>query len=587
MIAKQEGTLAPGLVPRPFPGETTISYASRLEAMLGMDPGYLWSMARAQARRFGPGKSADEGIHLRLRTICERMTGFSTGTLVPDPSKKRAWHACKECAGGLTVQLDSGDGHLVCQEHKRWIGPTVVDNGTPTASDLPMAASLLFLLTNPGLTKRLFDPGITFRQAYGILSEAITGELPKAGWAIIDQAWLLLRPAFVWFRTAKLGEKGAAPFEPQLMPRVVVKSATYPLEPMGRYMDCLKTRDRGDDQWWSDCFTVRQADPQAAALLMCSNGHAQRNSRAHARRFKAEAFHCTICTGQRVVPGLNSLGDVMPVLAIEWDYPVNGDLTPFMVSTGSNRQVGWVCGNGHHYLAYITNRTLQGSGCRICADVRPGINDLASTNPELAALWDDTANGLLMPTDISAWNKTVKVHLRCIKGHTFIRTPVDLLRSRGRCPTCVGHILVPGANDLATVRPDIAAWWHPTLNGDLTPDMVKRGSDLEVWWQCDDGHAFLARVNYRCKQKKRTCPVDTGRMLLIGTNDLATKEPALAKDWDRERNGFSPSEVVPGTKPYAWTCKNGHTQHTSVGNRRRARGCTNCAPAERVARGQP
>jgi hypothetical protein len=156
-----------------------------------------------------------------------------------------------------------------------------------------------------------------------------------------------------------------------------------------------------------------------------------------------------------------------------------------------------------------------------------------------------------------------KVHLRCIMGHVFVRTPVDLVRFRGRCQHCVGRILIPGVNDLATVRPDIAAWWHPTHNGDLTPNMVKPGSQIEVWWQCEDGHAFPGRVDYRCDQKKRTCPVDTGRLLLTGVNDLATREPALVKDWDYERNGFGPSEVVPGAKPHAWICKYGHTQQAA------------------------
>lgn len=606
----------------------------------------MWSVARVQERRITTGNITREAIGSRLSAMCERMTGFPAGPFMPGASQQIAWHACQECTGGLTVQLESGDGHMACQEHKRWTGPSVVNKGTlpgcppqsdgyhsrrvsdevlgadvrlenlirsckanqrlldevwariasakrrlyrgaPAPSDLPMAAALLSVLIDPDLNRQLFDPAITFKQAYVILTESICGELPKADWAIIDQAWLLLRPTFVWFRTTKLKEKGTTPFEPLFEPVVARKSFTFPLEPMGRYMDCLKTRDRVDDQWWSDRFTVPQASPQAAELLICSNGHVQRTTRAHARRFKAEAFHCTICSGQRVVPGLNSLGDIMPMLAIEWDYTVNGDLTPFMVSIGSNRKVGWICGKGHHYSALIANWALNGTGCRICAGhvVLPGLTDLATTNPELAAMWDDKANGDLQPTGISA-NSTVKVHWRCIKGHTFVRTPFNAVQSASRCPKCLGKVLIPGTNDLATLRPDVTAWWHPTKNGALMPNQLKPGSETKVHWLCPDGHEFDTTPAYLCGQKKLTCPVDTGRLLVSGVNDLAAKEPALVMDWDYERNGFGPHEVVPGAGPYIWTCKYGHTQPSSVRNRRRAGGCTICPPEDRVASGQ-
>ena len=32
--------------------------------------------------------------------------------------------------------------------------------------------------------------------------------------------------------------------------------------------------------------------------------------------------------------------------------------------------------------------------------------------------------------------------------------------------------------------PEIAKEWHPTLNGDLTPDKVSYGSNKIIWWQC-------------------------------------------------------------------------------------------------------
>lgn len=648
MITRHQGTLAPGLIPHQFAGETSSSYASRLEARLGMDQGYLWSLARANQRHIEPDSMTGANIRARLTDLCIRMAGFVPSAAEQGMSPHVVWHACMECVGGLAIQVVPDNNQLVCCEHKRWTGPSVgstrtspgrppepgeyssvrvsdavaeadiqfenlikhrplvtpalIDQiwariasakkrryrGVPTPSDFPMAVALLSVLTDPDFISRLFDPAVTFKQGYAILAEAITTKLPKAGWAIIDQAWLLLRTTFVSYRVTKLGEKGVTPFVPVLALDVTPGTVMYPLEPMGRYLDCLHTNNRMDGQWWLDRFLVPQAAPQSEELLICGNGHIQRTTRAHAHRSRNEVFRCPICSGKHVVPGLNSMGDVMPILAKEWDHAANGDLTPFMVSTGSNRKVGWICSRGHHYQAYIMNRTLQRTGCKLCAGntLVPGANDLASTYPELAALWDDNANGDLKPNEIAATNTTIKVQLRCVDGHTFARTPFNLIQSQGRCPKCSGRILVPGDNDLLTQRPDIAAWWHPTRNGTLMPSQVRARSYEKVHWLCPDGHSFEAAPVYLSDRKKLSCPVDTGRLLSPGENDLATKEPALVRDWDSKRNGFEPSETVPGRRAYIWTCKMGHTLHVSVVNRRRSGGCTDCPPEERVAAGE-
>ena len=51
-----------------------------------------------------------------------------------------------------------------------------------------------------------------------------------------------------------------------------------------------------------------------------------------------------------------------------------------------------------------------------------------------------------------------------------------------------------GFNDLSTMEPEIAAQWHPTLNGSLTPQMVTAGSHKKVWWLCAEGHVWKAAI---------------------------------------------------------------------------------------------
>jgi hypothetical protein len=57
--------------------------------------------------------------------------------------------------------------------------------------------------------------------------------------------------------------------------------------------------------------------------------------------------------------------------------------------------------------------------------------------------------------------------------------------------------MVGYGNDLATLRQDLAAEWHPTRNADLTPDQVVPGSNQYAWWQCEHGHEWRAMIASR------------------------------------------------------------------------------------------
>ena len=67
-------------------------------------------------------------------------------------------------------------------------------------------------------------------------------------------------------------------------------------------------------------------------------------------------------------------------------------------------------------------------------------------------------------------------------------------------------------NDLATLEPEVAREWHPTLNGALTPDKVTAGSHRRVWWQCANGHVWKALIYSRAGVQKCGCPVCAGKV---------------------------------------------------------------------------
>ena len=130
--------------------------------------------------------------------------------------------------------------------------------------------------------------------------------------------------------------------------------------------------------------------------------------------------------------------------AVGWD--------PSFVSAGTNKKRMWKCSLGHTWDATPNNRTALNRGCPYCSNqkVLAGFNDLATTNPELAAEadgWD--------PVTITAKLDSKKSWV-CALGHQW-ESKVGHRSNGSGCPTCSGRLVLVGFNDFATTHPDIAA----------------------------------------------------------------------------------------------------------------------------------
>lgn len=267
---------------------------------------------------------------------------------------------------------------------------------------------------------------------------------------------------------------------------------------------------------------------------------------------------------------------------MQWHPVRNRGVTPDEVPAGSHRHVWWMCKQGHEWQAEVRCRTLYGNGCPFCANraALPGFNDLATLYPELAAEWHPTKNGALTPEQVLAGSEK-RVWWQCGRGHAWQTSVSTRTRANCRCPVCAGRTVLAGENDLATLSPELAAEWHPTLNGALTPDMVTAGSNKRVWWQCRLGHVWRAVVARRSMDGSG-CPYCTNRKVLAGFNDLTTVHPELVKQWHPTLNGdLTPDMVTPGTRKRAWwICPEGHVWNCAISSRtagRRPSGCPVCA----------
>lgn len=161
----------------------------------------------------------------------------------------------------------------------------------------------------------------------------------------------------------------------------------------------------------------------------------------------------------------------------QWHYAKNDGLTPDAVTCHSRQKVWWIDRLGHEWQQEIYSRTALCRGCPFCAgrEVLAGFNDLASTHPALSAQWDREKNFDLTPQMVMAGNSR-KVWWRCEKGHSWQASIASRASGCG-CPVCANRKILPGFNDFATTHPSLAVEWHPTKNGDLTPQKISYGYD--------------------------------------------------------------------------------------------------------------
>ncbi|MEV6138997.1 zinc-ribbon domain-containing protein [Nocardia sp. NPDC051990] len=275
---------------------------------------------------------------------------------------------------------------------------------------------------------------------------------------------------------------------------------------------------------------------------------------------------CPVCSNNKVLAGFNDLLSQSPELAREWDFDRNGDLTPDHITAGSNKKVFWVCRNsGHSWSAEVAKRA-NGNGCPVCSGrtVRAGVNDLATTDPNVASQWDHAANYPLRPDEVTA-NSNKKVSWIGTCGHRWKAIVAGRTAGSG-CAICANQQVEAGFNDLGTRRPDIAVEWDHDRNGDLTPEQVVPGSNKSVHWWCSKaGHQWEASIVSRTSMGTG-CPFCSGRRAIAGVNDLASQCPEIAAEWDFTRNApLTPRQVAARSdRTVFWLCPNGHSYQMRV-----------------------
>ena len=240
---------------------------------------------------------------------------------------------------------------------------------------------------------------------------------------------------------------------------------------------------------------------------ICEEGHEWRAT----IKSRVEGCGCPVCANRSVLVGKNDLASCYPGLAAQWHPDKNGELKPTQLIAKSSRRVWWRCERGHEWQAAVYSRT-EGSDCPVCCGkvIIPGVNDLETFDPKIAAQWCREKNGTLSPQQVSPYSNA-NVWWQCELGHVWKGRIASRTFAQSGCPYCSNKKVLAGFNDLATAEPKVAAQWHPSLNEPLEPTMVTVGSRKKVWWRCALGHEWKAVVYSRAGVQKCGCPVCAGK----------------------------------------------------------------------------
>ena len=365
---------------------------------------------------------------------------------------------------------------------------------------------------------------------------------------------------------------------------------------------------------------------------------------------------CPYCSGRLVIKGKTDLLSQFPKLADEWDFEKN-DVLPDEISAHSSQKVWWRCKEGHSWKAQISNRT-NGSGCPRCNVENVNSFCEQSVYFYVKQAFPDAINGddhigmeldIFIPSkniaveyDGEAWHNSakktqidVRKNILC-KNHNIelIRIREPKLKPIADCTVFVREnstanetlddvisklLLYLGVTDfnvdtqrdtarileqfatkkhqnsLSFLFPEVASEWHPTKNGNLTPDRMNKRSSHKVWWLGKCGHEWQMAVSDRTRpinydkngrlHKPQGCPYCSGKKVLMGFNDLQSKFPEIASEWHPTKNGeLQPADIMAkSSKPFWWKCKNGHEWKASPNTRYyyKNSGCPICSKQKR------
>ncbi len=610
---------------RPTRFETVESFVTRVQVANGITRGEWTSWFRRYVDALGlPPRTLPHDLVERVAGL-DRGFFTRTASLLPKHDDGDTClrcttglgnrYGCTRCSGGAYVGEEPHDGPRVCTRHSRWVGPGTlpdaqfqVDARTiradrkyrrlrregvldahrlaeilgcvdhwveaeaprdlDAAKRFTLAIDLASRVLRPSFLRKVSDVNTDVALRYDELSRAVHKVAEAGSIVLTDAIWLMLRTAaygnaapHTFGVLRAVGARDDRDYLTQL------RTSTFP---RGKHLHLVQfvTSTHGGTRF------ERYVNTKAVNDYVCALGHrfeAKTSSMLNALK----SVGCGYCSNRRPLVGFNTLADTHPEVANGWHPTLNDELRPDQVVAGSMKVVAWICSEGHATWRSIKVR-VRGDSCNVCRnrEIRPDVNSIAITHPEVAAVWDWKRNESLRPDDVAATTNRA-VWWRCSAGHSY-RMGVRSRVIGGRCKVC-HRKQAHTSTSLAVTHREVAKRWHPTRNGDLSPDDVLSGSARKVWWLCDKGHDYQAIIQVQTRGVG--CGV-CANYTVSEFNCMSITHPHLAREFSLEKNkGLSPDTVFAGTtRRLWWQCSRGHEWETSGHTRvRKSAGCPYCS----------
>lgn len=272
--------------------------------------------------------------------------------------------------------------------------------------------------------------------------------------------------------------------------------------------------------------------------------------------------------------GNKPLIETHPLLAEEWDYKNNGELTPYNVTAHYNKVVNWVCHKGHHWPAIVSVRVNQNTGCPRCKkewatsfpeqalyfylkQVTSAHNMYHYKGKEIDIYLDDKEWNIAIEYDGSYYHSTSKSEKREIRKNQLLAD-----------------------NGIRLIRVKEGKY-NKVFNDIVYVKIQKDYSHLE--WAIQE---LLKLCNKEQYIDQLDIDIERDRNQIYAQyiqtekeNSIVAKMPDVAKQWDYEKNGDIKPEYILCTsaKRFYWKCEKGHSWPAQVNSRLAGRGCPYCA----------
>lgn len=305
----------------------------------------------------------------------------------------------------------------------------------------------------------------------------------------------------------------------------------------------------------------------------CKNGHEYEQT---IKNHIVGKQGCPYCASAKIMQGYNDLKTMFPIIADEWDYKKNGNISPSEVASHSSKKYWWLCKIGHSWQATVGNRTY-GTGCPVCSkELHTSFQEQALfyyVNENVPAINRYIVDGY----EFDVFIPQIKVAIE-YDGFYYHNDTNSLIRENKKNLYCKN-------NDIRLIR--IKEYYEDNKYCDNEKDIIYRDMRLGETYLNDVINEVLnlLSLEYNIEINKKVDILSDKELIwsnyisVIKNNSILKLMPMVAREWNYKKNlKLLPEYVSIGShKKVWWVCPKGHEYDMAVKNRTiQNQGCPYC-----------